>query len=133
VLAATSALGLVACGSGAGSGGWGTSSGGPIAVGYLVPLTSSVAANGLQEKQSRNLAMRQLGSKVDGLPGDVMLAQYCDGIITTPADNALTSAFASAYGTRRPSRWIRRRRAGAECLCVQGHERQRNAGARALS
>jgi branched-chain amino acid transport system substrate-binding protein len=65
-LAATSALGLAACGSGAGSGGSDASPGRPLAIGYLVPLTSSVAANGLQEKQGWNLALRQLGSKVDG-------------------------------------------------------------------
>jgi branched-chain amino acid transport system substrate-binding protein len=63
VAAATAAL--AACGS-AGSGSSGAGS--PLVVGYLTPLTSSVAANGLQEKQGWELAMKQLGSKVDGHP-----------------------------------------------------------------
>jgi len=64
---AIGAMTIAACGSGNGPSS-GNTSASTLSVGYLTPLTSSVAANGLQEKQGWNLAMRQFGSRVDGHP-----------------------------------------------------------------
>jgi branched-chain amino acid transport system substrate-binding protein len=72
---------LTACGSGSGSGGSGNKAGSPLVVGYLTPLTGSVAANGLQEKEGWNLAMSQLGAKVDGHP----IVTYFEDTGSSPA------------------------------------------------
>jgi branched-chain amino acid transport system substrate-binding protein len=57
-----------ACGSGssgsAGSGG----SNSPVKVGYLVPLTGTAAANGLDEERGFNLGLQEFGKVVDGHP-----------------------------------------------------------------
>lgn len=63
VLGASSAV-LAACGS---SGSSGSSSGsGPIAVGYQLPLTGTVALAGKAEQQGWNLGLKVFGSSVNG-------------------------------------------------------------------
>lgn len=70
--AACAAFLLAACGSGSGgSSGTGISPGSPIKVGYLLPLTGTVAANGLDEERGFNLGLQQFGKVVDGHPVQV--------------------------------------------------------------
>ncbi|HLH69481.1 MAG TPA: ABC transporter substrate-binding protein [Candidatus Dormibacteraeota bacterium] len=68
-------LGLVALTAGA-CGSTSTSAGGhtPIKVGFLLPLTGVVAANGLSEEDGFKLGLRDFGSNVDGHPIQVTYA-----------------------------------------------------------
>jgi branched-chain amino acid transport system substrate-binding protein len=68
VLAACAALVLAGCGSSHSSSG---STGSPVKVGYLVPLTGTAAANGLDEERGFNLGLQHFGKTVDGHPIDV--------------------------------------------------------------
>jgi branched-chain amino acid transport system substrate-binding protein len=58
-----------ACGSGSsGSAGGSGGSSSPVKVGYLVPLTGTAAANGLDEERGFNLGLQTFGKVVDGHP-----------------------------------------------------------------
>jgi branched-chain amino acid transport system substrate-binding protein len=69
--AACAAFLLAACGGSGGSSGGTGSSDSPIKVGYLVPLTGTTAANGLDEERGFNLGLQQFGKVVDGHPVQV--------------------------------------------------------------
>jgi branched-chain amino acid transport system substrate-binding protein len=80
-LAATAMV--AACGSGSGPGSGSSAGKSPVVVGYEVPLTGTVAANGKQEQEGWSLALKQLGSSVDGHP-----------IVTSFEDTGVTPAVA---------------------------------------
>lgn len=67
VLLVCAAFLLAACSSSGGSAGNGASNS-PVKVGYLVPLTGTTAANGLDEERGFNLGLQQFGKVVDGHP-----------------------------------------------------------------
>ena len=56
---------LAACGGSGGSSGGGAS-GGPIAIGYEVPLTGTAAVSGKQEQEGWNLGLKVFGDSVAG-------------------------------------------------------------------
>lgn len=68
--AACAAFSLAACGSSPASSGAGSAQS-PVKVGYLVPLTGTAAANGLDEERGFNLGLQQFGKVVNGHPIDV--------------------------------------------------------------
>ena len=63
LLAAAPLVLLAACGS---SGTNTPSTTGPIAIGYELPLTGTVALPGKQEQEGWNLGLKEFGNSVDG-------------------------------------------------------------------
>jgi len=63
LLAAAPLVVLAGCG---GSGSTASSASGPIAIGYKLPLTGTVALPGKQEQEGWNLGLKEFGQSVDG-------------------------------------------------------------------